>query len=206
MSRRSLLLVAAVVAALALGGVVAALTAGDGNGDARPDYLGSEPPPGITLPAFTLRDYTGERVSSRTVSGKVVVVTFLDSQCTEACPVIAGHVARALALLTPAERSRVVPLAITTDPREDTPASVRAFLRKNRAEGALRYLLGGERELRRVWRAFAVLPSLETGDDDLHSAPVRVYDRRGTWVATQHAGADLSPARLAHDLRLAARA
>jgi hypothetical protein len=33
---------------------------------------------------------------------------------------------------------------------------------------------------------------------------VRIYDRDGEWVATQHAGADLSPQNLAHDLRLAA--
>ena len=206
MTRNSLLVIAAIVVALALGAALAALSARSDDRDARPDYLGSEPPPGIALPAFSLRDHAGQRISSRALRGKAVLVTFLDSQCTEACPVIAGHVARALTLLRPAERTRVVSLAITTDPREDTPASVRAFLRKNRAERALRYLLGNERELQPVWRAFAILPSLETGDDEMHSAPVRVYDRRGTWVATQHAGADLAPARLAHDLRLAANA
>jgi len=28
---------------------------------------------------------------------------------------------------------------------------------------------------------------------------VRVIDRRGIWVATQHAGVDLTPSNLAHD-------
>jgi hypothetical protein len=38
----------------------------------------------------------------------------------------------------------------------------------------------------------------------MHSAPVRVYDGRGRWRSTLHPGVDLTPANLAHDLRLAA--
>jgi cytochrome oxidase Cu insertion factor (SCO1/SenC/PrrC family) len=105
----------------------------------------------------------------------------------------------------PAEREAVEAIAISTDPAEDTPASVRRFLDRQRALGRLHFLDGEERELRRLWRAFGVLSSLESGKDDLHSAPVRVYDRRGVWVATQHAGVDLTPRNLAHDIRVALR-
>jgi hypothetical protein len=48
-----------------------------------------------------------------------------------------------------------------------------------------------------------VLPSLDTGRDTLHSAPLRVYDRDGVWVATLHAGVDLSEENLLHDIRYA---
>ena len=51
--------------------------------------------------------------------------------------------------------------------------------------------------------AFQVLSSLETGQGTLHSAPVRIYDRSGTSVASLHAGADLSEANLNHDIRVA---
>jgi hypothetical protein len=37
----------------------------------------------------------------------------------------------------------------------------------------------------------------------VHSAPVRIFDTNGVWVATLHSGADLSAENLAHDLRLA---
>jgi len=96
-------------------------------------------------------------------------------------------------------------VAISTDPAEDTEVSVRRFLARNRALGSLQYLGGGqpERELRSVWKSFYVLSSLESGQDTLHSAPVRIYDRSGTWVATLHAGADLSEANLLHDIRVA---
>jgi protein SCO1 len=200
--RAAVVLGVAAVVALA-GATMVAVVVLDGRSSA-PDYRGSGPPVDATLPEFTLRDETGRVVKSRALADRAVLVTFLDSQCREACPVIAGQVARGLDLLDAGVRGRVVALAMTTDPSEDTPASARRFLRRYGAEGKLRYLLGSERELRPVWRAFQVLPSVDTGTDDLHSAPVRIYDGDGVWVSTQHAGADLSPENLAHDLRLAA--
>ena len=159
------------------------------------------------MPAFSLRNYDGRLVRSSDLRGRVTVLTFLDSQCTESCPVIAWTVARAFDALTPAEREDVRAVAISTDPAEDTRATVRRFLARNRAVGRLLYVGGGqaERELRSVWKSFYVLSSLESGQDTLHSAPVRIYDRTGTWVATLHAGADLGEANLVHDIRVALR-
>jgi cytochrome oxidase Cu insertion factor (SCO1/SenC/PrrC family) len=169
----------------------------------RDDYRGSEPPGGIRLPSFALRDYTGELVKSRDLRRKVVVITFLDSQCTESCPVIASQVGRTIDLLTPSERSHLEAVAISTDPAEDTTASVRRFLRRQGAAGKLRYLTRPEQRFRSVWKSFQILSSLESGKDTIHSAPVRVYDRAGMWVSTLHAGLNLTPANLAHDIRTA---
>lgn len=174
--------------------------------DSQGPYRGSEPPTRIELVDFALRDDNEEVVRSSSLRGKVVVLTFLDSQCTESCPIIASQVGRAFDLLSPAERRRVYAVAISTDPEEDTTASVRSFLRRNRALGTLHYLGGGEPEakLRPLWKRFQILSSLESGEDTLHSAPVRIYDG-GVWVATLHAGVDLTPANLAHDIRVALR-
>ncbi|HUG64231.1 MAG TPA: SCO family protein [Gaiellaceae bacterium] len=199
---------AALVIASAVGLAVAAVASFAGgsspaDGDSR--YRGSEPPAGIAMPEFSLPNYDGRLIRSNALRGHVTVLTFLDSQCTESCPVIAWTVARVLDRLTRAERKDVEAVAISTDPAEDTPASVRRFLASNRANGKLQYVGGGEpeRELRRVWKAFQILSSLESGHDTLHSAPVRIYDRTGTWVATLHAGADLTEANLAHDILVA---
>ena len=54
-----------------------------------------------------------------------------------------------------------------------------------------------------MWTALQVLPSLDSGKDSLHSAPLRIYGRNGVWVATLHAGADLSEENLLHDIRTA---
>jgi cytochrome oxidase Cu insertion factor (SCO1/SenC/PrrC family) len=205
-----------VAALFALGAIAAGLgIANRDGGDAARDttaldrpsqgaYKGSEPPARIELVDFTLRDHDGAVVRSSNLREKVVLLTFLDSQCTESCPVIASQIARTFDLLRASERRRLFAVAISTDPKEDTAASVSAFLRRNRALGKLHYVGGGEPEstLRRIWKRFQILSSLESGHDTLHSAPVRIY-ADGVWVATLHAGVDLTPTNLAHDLRVA---
>ena len=202
----AVLLALAATAAVA----IAVVTANTGEGDdqavvsgSQGRYRGSEPPGAFRLPAFTLRDHTGELVDSRDLRGKVVLLTFLDSQCEDACPVIARQVGLTVDLLTRSERDEVEAIAISTDPAEDTPRSIRRFLDRQDALGKLRFLVGEDKRLRPLWKRLHVLSSLESGRDELHSAPVRVYDRRGLWVSTQHPGADLTPENLAYDIRLA---
>jgi cytochrome oxidase Cu insertion factor (SCO1/SenC/PrrC family) len=213
MSRR-VAVACALAAALVLAVVAAlAISLGDGSPPASQDasgansgpYRGSEIPGGITLRDFSLHNFDGRLVRSSDLAGRVTLLTFLDSQCTESCPLIAWTVARTIDTLTPVERHSVRAVAISTDPAEDTPRSVRSFLVRNSAVGRLLYLGGGEpvRVLRRVWGDFDVLSSLESGEDTLHSAPVRIYDRSGEWVTTLHAGADLTEANLAYDIRVA---
>lgn len=166
-------------------------------------YRGSEPPARYELPRFSLRNYDGREVVSADLQGRVVVLTFLDSQCTDVCPILASQIGRTIDRLLPSERDEVTAVAISTDSGEDTPASVRAFLEKHRALGKLLYLGGPEQEIRSLWGRFQILASLESGEDTVHSAPVRIYDREGVWAATLHAGADLDEDNLLHDIRIA---
>ena len=191
------------IAAVSVGVVALALAlflGRDGDGEA---FRGSQPPADIELPAFSLRDADGARVSADELEGKVVLVTFLDTKCTQACPIIGEQLREGLARLDDDERKGTVAIAISVHPEDDTPAAVREFLRRHRVEGTLRYLIGSEAELRPVWRAFQILPALDSGSSDIHSAPVRVYDRDSVWVSTLHSGADLTPENLAHDVRTA---
>lgn len=166
-------------------------------------YRGSQPPATIALPPFDLTNFRGESVTSAALMGKVVLLTILDAQCTDVCPIVASVVARAIDRLTDEERQQVRALGITADPAEDTPITARRFLAKHRAVGRLDYLLGTEQELRPLWTALQILPSLDSGQDSLHSAPLRIYNRNGVWLATLHAGADLSQENLLHDIRAA---
>ena len=200
MKRRPIIVLAVGVAVV--GVAIAATVVLAGGESERERFRGSSPPPGIALPAFELRDHRGELVRSDELGGRAVLVTFLDTQCTEACPIIATMIGGALDRLTAEERTEVVAIAISTDPDEDTRPSVEAFLRRHRVEGELLYLGGSVPELRPIWNAFQIAASFDTGDDSLHSAPVRIFHRDSVWVATQHAGSDLTPDNLAHDIRL----
>ena len=174
-----------------------------GEHSTRGRYRGSEPPARFMLPVFELESSRGALVRSRALKGKVVLLTILDSQCEDACPTLAAVVARTIDRLTTTERQTVRALGISGDPVEDTPAAVRRFLTKRRAVGRLDYLVGAETRLRPLWNALQILPSLDSGKDNLHSAPLRVYNPEGIWVATLHAGVDLSEENLLHNIRLA---
>lgn len=166
-------------------------------------YRGSEPPARIVMPDFALQDYKGEEVTSNSLLGRVVLLTFLDAQCKETCPVIAAQVAQTFRRMDPELRARVTAVAISTDPDEDTSTAVKSFLRRTRAEGELRYLTRPTSAIKQIWGKFQILSSLESGTDSMHSAPVRIYDASGVWVSTLHAGVDLTDENLIHDLKVA---
>jgi protein SCO1/2 len=198
--------VAVVLPLLVVGIVLAARSSGDGPvflpADQGP-YRGSEPPAGIRLEPFALTSYRGRKVASSSLRGKVVALTFLESKCKTACPIIAVQLARGIDQLGTPERSQVRAIAISTQPIDDTPKNVRRFLAKQRALGRLDYLIGTEAELRPVWRRYDILSALDSGDADTHSASVHIYDRTGVWVSSLHPGIDLTPENLVHDLRRA---
>ena len=130
-------------------------------------------------------------------------MTFLDTKCRAECPIVAPLMGEGLKRLSADEREQVVALAITSDPTDDTPASVDEFLERLKVRGLLRYLVGPVDVMEPIWREFAVTSSYETGIADLHSIPVRIFTPDGTWVSTLNSGADLTPANLANDLRAA---
>lgn len=166
-------------------------------------YRGTVPPAGIRSPDFQLRSYRGSNVRMRELRGRVVLVTFLDTKCTTMCPIIATMLGEAIRQLPSQVRVKTVALAISVDPKHDTPKGARRFLRRHRALGTLDFLIGPTRQLRPVWRGFYVLPSADTGNANIHSADVRVFDPRGIWVSTLHVGVDLTPANVAHDAEVA---
>ena len=206
----SRVVIAALVAVPLLVGAGALFARGSGSeqaliGPGPGRYKGSEPPGRIMLPSFALEEWDGTTLRSGALHGKVVLVTFLETKCKEACPIIADQIDLALARLSPPERRRVEAVAVSTHPGDDTPASVRKFLRVHRVVGELHYLIGTEARLRPVWRSFQIMAALDSGDADTHSAPVRIFNRDGVWVSTLHPAVDLTPTNLAHDVRVALR-
>jgi protein SCO1/2 len=195
---RLAVLVTALAAALAVAAGLLLTRGGEGA-----EFRGSTPPQPLALPAFSLRDDEGKLVGSGELREKAVAITFLDTRCTEACPIIAAQIGQAMRALGD-HAAHVEALAISVDPLRDTPERVDAFLQRFRAKGALRYLNGSVAELRPLWKSFAVVAAHDTGNPNMHSAPVRIFDGEGRWRSTLHPGVDLTPQNLAHDLRAAA--
>ena len=70
----------------------------------------------FSAPSFSLIDQDGQPVTSASLRGKAVAVTFLDPVCTSDCPVIAAEFKQAAQRLS-ADRARVAFVAIDANPR-----------------------------------------------------------------------------------------
>lgn len=190
--------IALVVLALAAAGGIA-LAAGSGSDEAQSGeerFAGAVLPAGLRAPEPRLADEEGEPVRMAELRGEPVVVTFLYSNCEDTCPAQAQQVKGALN-----ELGRDVPaLAISVDPANDTAQSARSFLSEQRMTGRLRFVLGSRAELEPVWRGYGVQPQL---DDLDHTARIVLVDGKGVQRVGYPLG-EVTPERLAHDLRLLA--
>jgi protein SCO1/2 len=163
------------------------------------DFRGIEVTDRRSAPDFTLRDQDGRLVRLAEERGRVVLVTFLYSHCTDVCPLIAENLNAALRELGPGRRDVRV-LAVSVDPAGDTPAAVRSYVRVHRLLPEFRYLMGSRRELRPVWRAWHV--SAVARDPELvdHTAYTALLDRGGRERAIYDAR--VRAGDVAHDVRL----
>jgi protein SCO1/2 len=87
---------------------------------------------------------------------------------------------------------------VSVDPRGDTPAAARRFLRRHGLGGGVHYLVGSERELRPVWTAWQVAGDGAGGPAD-HSLATWLVDARGRLRAV-YAGEVPRSSDLVHDL------
>ena len=130
-------------------------------------------------PGFALRDQNGALVTLRSLRGRPVLVTFLDSQCTSRCPVEGRQLGWLLRRLPRASRPVVV--VVSVDRAGDTPAGIRRALAKWRLDGpwSLHWLNAPTHAaLASVWRAYGVRVE-PTTNDIVHSLALYLLDRRG---------------------------
>ena len=165
---------------------------------------------GVANPPFRasrlrLKDYTGKHVDLRDYRGKAVLVTFIYSHCPDVCPLIVGNLHTAQAQLGPrAKRLRIV--AVSTDPRRDTPSQVAAFLRQRRMSGKMDYLVGNRAQLGRVWKDWHIVANPSKADPDKVEHSAQIYGISASGKVTTIYPANFKPAWIVNDVpKLAAR-
>jgi protein SCO1/2 len=194
--------------ALALAGLWCSGCGSSGDASSAPSRRGSALSglilrPARPAPPLALRNYTGRPVSIAAFRGKAVLVTFVYTHCPDVCPLIISDLAAAQrGLGKQAGRVRIV--AVTVDPRRDTPAAVGAFLAARGATGRMYYLLGTPTQLKPVWKAWAVSVSAgarryTTGHSDI------VYGVSASGRMAVVYPANVTAAQIMHDVPLLAR-
>jgi protein SCO1/2 len=198
---------AALVAALALGGCGgsgAATAPGTGPGTGTGTGLqGLVLRPAKAAPALALRNYTGAPVRLSSLRGRAVFVTFVYTHCPDVCPLIVASLASAQRQLA-RRASEVRILAVTVDPRRDTPTAIRAFLSARDAIGRMDYLIGSPAQLTRVWKRWDV--AVTEGAKRVtagHSSVI--YGITGTGRMAVVYPSNVTPAQIEHDALLLAR-
>ena len=150
-------------------------------------FAGGELNPPQPTPDFTLTDQSGQKVSMADQRGKLVLVTFLYTNCPDVCPLITQNLNQALQMLGP-KRDHVRVLAVSVDPEGDTPESVDKYAKAHHLLPEFHYLIGTRDELIQVWKYYDV--AAVASDPELvdHTAYTMLVDRSGEGRVIYDAG------------------
>jgi protein SCO1/2 len=146
--------------ALLLSGVAIWGVSSGGSSSPSADYEGSLMPPNVPVADFTLTDEAGKPVSLEGLKGGPSIVTFLYTDCKDVCPLTAQQIRGAMDSL-----GKDIPVvAITADPRNDTPAKVETWLNEQHLQGRMHW--GLDRDGRRcvTWPTAHLTPEGLTHD------------------------------------------
>jgi protein SCO1 len=170
----------AVPLALALGLLAAGCGGGGSHSSkpAAPAFKGGVLHPAIAPANFALRDQNEKLVSLAAQRGHFAVITFLYTHCPDVCPLIASNLGQAQRQLA-AVGTPLTVLAVSVDPRRDTPSAVKQFIRLHRLQPSFHYLTGTRAQLKRVWKQYGILVQPGKLDTVDHAAYEMLVDPKG---------------------------
>jgi len=190
MTRRAVLARAAVLAAcgLALAACATGASGSPAPGGTVPAPGGRQAPanpavdPGSSLggqpaPDIRLVNQFGQRMALSQFRGKVVVLAFVDSRCTNVCPLTTVSMVAAKRLLG-AAGSRVQLLGVDANPRATGVSDVMAYSRAHEMVNQWDFLTGTLPQLQAAWRGFHIAVQIEHGMID-HTPALFVIDAHG---------------------------
>jgi len=106
-----------------------------------------QPPPEVfgTTPSFALTDQTGAAFSSDALHGRAVLLDFVYTHCTDACPLLSATFAQTQRKLADAGLlgNKALLVSLSVDPDHDTPSVLAEYAQQFKADStAWRFLTG----------------------------------------------------------------
>ena len=154
-------------------------------------------------PPLQLKNYLGQPVNIDQYRGKAVLITFVYTHCPDVCPLIVSNLHNAQHLLGK-EASKAQIIAVSVDPKGDTPKTVAHFLKVHEQTGKMQYLIGNTKELAAAWKAWGVGAEKDAGNPDLIEHSGLVYGITGSGKRLTIYSANFKPSEIAHDVPLLA--
>jgi protein SCO1/2 len=161
-------------------------------------FAGGELTPPRVAPPLSLQDASSRRFTMSGQRGRYVLVTFIYTHCPDVCPLIASNLNTVLRTL--GRKGNVEVLAVSVDPKGDTPAAVRAYEKAKQLEPAFHYLIGTRAQLRPVWAAWHVLAVDRKPDLVDHVAYTALVDPSGKQRVLYDS--QVTAQQVLHDLRV----
>jgi protein SCO1/2 len=143
-------------------------------------------PVGGPVTPFELLDQDNRVVSLEALRGKVVAVNFIYTRCPlpDYCPRMVEHFRVLRARFADRMERDLVLLTVSFDPKFDTPATLKAYARAERADTrGWHFLTGDAARIQRVCDAFGIQYWPEEGLIT-HTLQTAVIDRDGRLAAT----------------------
>ena len=161
--------------------------------------------PPTVAPQIALHDQNGKPFKLSSLRGKAVFLTFVYAHCPDVCPLMMQALGAAKRSLPDPSIMQIV--AVSVDPKGDTPNVVREFLRARELNGKATWLLGTRAQLRPVWAAYNILAKSvpETPAIIEHVSLIYGIDATGH-IRVGYPASPVSPKAMAHDARILARA
>jgi protein SCO1/2 len=157
-----------------------------------------EASPSRPAPAFALKDSLGRTVRLADYHGKAVYLMFIYDHCPDVCPLMVSSFHTALARMAAAQRAQTQVIAVSVDPKGDTPKTVRSFLAQRLMTGRMEYLLGSRKTLAPVWRQWGIKVQASPDAREVgHSA--FVYGITGSGRVRALYPSNFKPAWITHD-------
>jgi cytochrome oxidase Cu insertion factor (SCO1/SenC/PrrC family) len=115
------------------------------------------PVPPSAAPGFTLTDQSGHQVSLASFRGKTVVLTFMDSHCTDICPLVSREFIDANTDLGPAAR-HVVFIAVNVNPYRRRISDMASYSSAQQLDSipTWHFVTGSLPSLRAVWNDYQI--------------------------------------------------
>ena len=155
-------------------------------------------------PPLALHNYLGQPVNIASYRGKAVLVTFLYTHCPDICPLITSNLRVAENLLGSKGDSKVQIIAVSVDPKGDTPKAIASFLARHEMTGRMQYLVGSAHELSKVWKAWGVGSETDAQKPQFVNHSGLVYGVTGTGKRLTIYASNFRPSDIAHDVPLLA--
>jgi protein SCO1/2 len=169
-------------------------------------FDGARANPSKPAPPLKLDNYLGQPVNLKNYRGKAALVLFIYDHCPDICPLMVSNLHAAQNQMSPSERKQVQIIAVSVDPKGDTPKTVKKFLAAHQMTGRMQYLIGSRPRLENVWSDWNIVaksdPKSKDPDAVEHSA--LIYGISGSGKITTLYPANFKPNQIVHDVPMLA--